>query len=83
MVKTGSGLSARLLGTAKLSDGRKQVTYNHHPLYTYAGDRRNTTTAGEGAHQFGGRWYVVNAKGNEVKPKQAPSNPCNPVCTGY
>jgi predicted lipoprotein with Yx(FWY)xxD motif len=83
VVRTGSGLSAKLLGMAKLSGGRKQVTYNHHPLYTYTRDRKSTTTAGEGANQFGGRWYVVNTKGAEVKPKQAPSNPCDPVCIGY
>jgi len=82
-VKSGSGLSAKRLGTATLSGGRRQVTYNHHPLYTYTGDHRATTTAGEGADEFGGRWYVLNTKGNEVKPKQKLTNPCDPVCTGY
>jgi len=82
-VKRGAGLSAKLLGTAKLSGANKQLTYNHHPLYTYTGDRSDTTTAGEGADQFGGRWYVVNTNGNEVKPKAKLTNPCDPVCTGY
>lgn len=82
-VKRGSGLTAGLLGTAKLGGGKKQVTYKHHPLYTYTADRNNKTTAGEAADQFGARWYVVNTKGNEVKPKQKLTNPCDPVCTGY
>ena len=82
-VKRGSGLNAKRLGTATLNGGRKQVTYKHHPLYTYTGDHKATSTAGEAAEQFGGRWYVLNTTGNEVKPKQGLTNPCNPVCTGY
>jgi predicted lipoprotein with Yx(FWY)xxD motif len=81
--KRGSGINPKLLGTAKLSDSKRQVAYDRHPLYTYTGDRSDTTTAGEGADQFGGRWYVLDTKGNEVKPKQDLTNPCNPVCTGY
>ena len=82
-VKPGSGLNARLLGTSGLSGGRRQVTYNHHPLYEDSSDRSANTTSGEGADQFSGRWYVLNAKGNAVKPKQNPTNPCNPTCVGY
>jgi predicted lipoprotein with Yx(FWY)xxD motif len=82
--KSSSGLSAKLIGTTKLANGKRQVTYNHHPLYLDKAETKSGTAKGEGADQFGGHWYVVNRAGKQVKPKhQNPSNPCNPVCTGY
>lgn len=79
--KPGSGVNSRLLGLTTRSNGYKQATYDHHPLYRYKGDRTSKTTAGEGANQFGGFWYALNTKGGEVKPKSSGS--CNPVCSGY
>jgi predicted lipoprotein with Yx(FWY)xxD motif len=46
-------------GTAKLSDGRLQVTYHHMPLYRYAPDS-GTSTSGQGV---GGVWFVVHPSG--------------------
>src|SRR6266511_3150525 len=43
----GAGVKASLLGTAKRSNGRLQVTYNRHPLYTYALDKRAGQTSEE------------------------------------
>ncbi|HWF36809.1 MAG TPA: arylsulfotransferase family protein [Solirubrobacteraceae bacterium] len=81
---SGSGVNAKLLATSKRSDGRVQVTYNHHPLYTDVADTKAGDMHGEGASEFGGRWYVVNTKGNAVKPKKAGGVPvCNPLCGGY
>ena len=34
------GASASLIGTTKRADGRLQVTYNHHPLYTFVKDTK-------------------------------------------
>ena len=79
--KRGSGVKSALLATSRRSSGNLQATYNGHPLYEFSGDRSAGTTAGEGASEFGGRWYAVNTSGNEVKPKS--SSRCDPVCSGY
>jgi hypothetical protein len=42
------------------------VTYNRHPLYTYALDKRAGQTNGEGNSAFGAKWYAVSAKGTAV-----------------
>ena|SRR5437764_827008 len=62
----GAGLKESLVGTTKRSNGARQVTYNHHPLYTYALDGRAGQTKGEGISAFGARWYAVSAKGKAV-----------------
>ena len=42
----------------KRSDGTTEVTYNGHPLYTYAGDSAPGQTSGQGSDDFGAEWYV-------------------------
>jgi predicted lipoprotein with Yx(FWY)xxD motif len=72
--KAGSGVSARLLGTIKRSDGRMQVTYAGHPLYTFSLDTRAGSTKGEGLNDFGAHWFAVGASGRKlVKRAAAPS----------
>jgi predicted lipoprotein with Yx(FWY)xxD motif len=62
--KAAPGAKASLLGTTKRADGTTQVTYNKHPLYTFLGDAgQRGSTKGQGLTAFGGRWYVVAAKG--------------------
>src|SRR5438874_1540661 len=51
-----SGAKASLLGTTKRADGRLQVTYNHHPVYTFVQDTHKGDTRGEGLNIFGGEW---------------------------
>src|SRR5438876_4391645 len=62
----GPGVKASLLGTTRRSNGRMQLTYNKHPLYSFALDKRAGQTNGEGNVAFGGRWYALSAKGTAV-----------------
>jgi predicted lipoprotein with Yx(FWY)xxD motif len=61
------GVPASKLGTTKGSGGASVVTYNGHPLYTYAGDTGAGQATGEGSDDFGAEWYVVSAAGNKVE----------------
>jgi predicted lipoprotein with Yx(FWY)xxD motif len=61
-----------LLGTTKRADGRLQVTYNHHPLYTFAKDTKKGQTNGEGVNAFGAGWDVVSPAGAKIE-KPTPS----------
>jgi predicted lipoprotein with Yx(FWY)xxD motif len=63
----GPGVKSRLLGTIKLADGSRQVTYNGWPLYTYIGDRFPRSTQFVGLKQSGGFWWALNAAGKIVK----------------
>jgi predicted lipoprotein with Yx(FWY)xxD motif len=62
----GKGANASMLGTSKRSDGKTQVTYNGHPLYTFAGDSGPGDTSGQGVNAFGGLWYVLSPAGQQV-----------------
>jgi predicted lipoprotein with Yx(FWY)xxD motif len=62
----GGGLSAVKLGTTKRSDGKTEVTYAGHPLYTYAGDAKSGDTRGQGLDQFGAEWYVLTPRGSKI-----------------
>jgi predicted lipoprotein with Yx(FWY)xxD motif len=62
----GPGVKRALVGTTKRADGRLQVTYNKHPLYTFALDRSAGQTKGQGTFNFGAKWYAVSAKGRAV-----------------
>jgi predicted lipoprotein with Yx(FWY)xxD motif len=57
---------ASMLGTTRRADGRLQVTYNHHPLYTFVKDAKKGQTKGEGLSAFGARWYAVSPTGAKV-----------------
>jgi predicted lipoprotein with Yx(FWY)xxD motif len=69
-VATG-GAKASLLGTTRRPDGRLQVTYNHHPLYTFVKDTRKGQTNGEELDVFGAEWYAVSAAGARVEKTDA------------
>jgi predicted lipoprotein with Yx(FWY)xxD motif len=63
----GAGVKASLLGTTTRKDGKHQVTYNGHPLYTYVADSAAGTTSGQGLNLSGGLWWVVSPAGQAVK----------------
>jgi predicted lipoprotein with Yx(FWY)xxD motif len=67
-----AGVKASLLGTTKRSDGRMQVTYRKHPVYTFANDTKKGQTNGEGVNAFGALWYALSPAGATVL-KPAPS----------
>jgi predicted lipoprotein with Yx(FWY)xxD motif len=50
-------------GTITRSDGTKQVTYFHHPLYYYVKDRSSGDFYGQGVKSFGSRWYALRTIG--------------------
>jgi predicted lipoprotein with Yx(FWY)xxD motif len=64
--KTGKGAKASLASTATRSDGKAQVVYNGHPLYSYSGDKKAGNTNGQGVNAFGGLWYVLSPTGTEI-----------------
>ena len=64
--RAATGVRASLLGLSKRTDGKRQVTYAGHPLYTFSLDRKGETS-GQGLTDFGGSWNVVAASGRAVK----------------
>ena len=66
--RPGRGVRASLLGLAKRTDGKRQVTYAGHPLYRFSGDTKAGETTGEGLTDFGGAWDAIAASGRAVGP---------------
>jgi predicted lipoprotein with Yx(FWY)xxD motif len=53
-----SGLPEHVATVRRPDGGKRQLTYDGHPLYRYAGDRSKADANGEGV---GGQWYAVRA----------------------
>ena len=79
----GSGVRLSMLGTTRRSNGSRQVTYNKHPLYTYALDKRAGQTKGEGVSAFGARWYAVSARGKAVVRPSTTTSTTTTTTTPY
>jgi predicted lipoprotein with Yx(FWY)xxD motif len=60
------GAKAASIGTITGRNGRRQLTYNRHPLYYYVGDQGPGETNGQGLNQFGALWYVLAPNGNAI-----------------
>lgn len=67
--KAAGGAKASLLGTTKIAGGGKQVTYNGHPLYTFASDTKSNPTSGEGVNGF----FVVSPNGTKITKTTKPA----------
>jgi predicted lipoprotein with Yx(FWY)xxD motif len=65
----GAGLDASRLGKTKRKDGKLQVTYNGHPLYFFAVDKKAGDIKGQGYVHFGGTWWTLSAAGAKVTTK--------------
>jgi predicted lipoprotein with Yx(FWY)xxD motif len=78
----GSGVRAAWLATTRRSDGKLQVTYRRHPVYTYVLDKKAGQTAGEGVSAFGATWWAVSANGTAVR-KAAPTPTTSTTTTPY
>ena len=78
-----AGAKASLLGTTRRADGRLQVTYNHHPLYTFVKDTRKGQTNGEGLNVFGAEWYAVSTAGAKIEKSDTSSGNPSPGGYGY
>ena len=63
---TAAGLPAAKLASTKRTDGKAEVTYGGHPLYTYAGDAKPGDVQGQGLDQFGAEWYAVAPSGRKI-----------------
>jgi predicted lipoprotein with Yx(FWY)xxD motif len=83
-VTAADGAKAADLGTITRSDGTKQVTYDGHPLYYYAGDSGPGQTNGQGSDSFGAKWWLVAPAGTKITATDAaasasPSSPAAPA----
>jgi predicted lipoprotein with Yx(FWY)xxD motif len=80
----GVGVKASMLGTTRRSNGSLQVTYNKHPLYTFALDKGAGQTNGEGSSNFGAKWYAVSSRGTPVlKPAATTTAASTTTSPGY
>ncbi len=69
VVPTGTGVTG--LGTIKDPNGKLQVTYKGHPLYTYKGDTAPGTTNGQGVLKT---WYAVTVSVPRLTAKTSRSS---------
>ena len=61
-VAAGSGVTG-MLATITRPGGAVQVTYDGHPLYTYAGDSAPGQAKGNGLNVSGGLWWEMTVSG--------------------
>lgn len=62
-----NGVKRKLLGIINRGHGVKQVTYNHHPLYTANNDFPGSAYMDGCVGKYGGDWYVLGINGNPDK----------------
>ena len=77
-VTAADGAKAAELGTITRSDGTKQVTYDGHPLYYFAGDSGPGQTNGQGSDSFGAKWWLVAPAGTKITAADAAASAGSP-----
>jgi predicted lipoprotein with Yx(FWY)xxD motif len=73
MPKAGGSVKMSKLATIRRAGGVKQVTYNGHPLYYFAGDTSKGQTNGQGSDGFGAKWWLVSAAGSAITTGESSS----------
>jgi predicted lipoprotein with Yx(FWY)xxD motif len=61
-----AGARAALLGTAKRTDGKMQVTYAGHPLYYFFQSTKPGQVNGQGVNAFGAHWDAIRPTGAQA-----------------
>ncbi len=65
LTATGGAKTADL-GTINRPGGGKQVTYDGHALYFFAGDSGPGQANGQGSGSFGAKWWLVAPAGTKI-----------------
>jgi len=73
-MELGPGVRAAKVTTMRRRDGRRQLVYNGHPLYSLISDTAPGQASGQG---FEGTWFVVSPGGRAIVPPGAKA------ATGY
>ena len=67
----GTGITASLISTFVRTNGTRQVTYNGHPVYYFAGDSGVGQDNGQCIYENPGTWHMGNAAGKPIKTGSA------------
>ncbi|HEY2551772.1 MAG TPA: hypothetical protein VGI64_14475 [Streptosporangiaceae bacterium] len=77
-LQAAGGLTGKLGTIRRPDDGKKQLTYNGKPLYTFKLDSSPGQVSGNGFHDsFGGTsftWQAISASGNPAPARPAPGS---------
>ena len=65
-VTASGGVNTADLSTITRSGGAKQVVYDGHPLYYFAGDSGPGQVNGQGSDGFGAKWWLVDPAGTSI-----------------
>jgi predicted lipoprotein with Yx(FWY)xxD motif len=67
----GTGITASLISTFVRTNGTRQVTYNGHPVYYFAGDSGVGQDNGQCIYENPGTWHMGSATGKPIKTGSA------------
>lgn len=74
---TGDANLQQAISVITRPDGSRQVTYNQHPLYRYAGDTGAARLNGNGVRDKAGQWHAIGPDGEPLPPP--PGAPAKPM----